>query len=254
VREAPSDDLADHLAHYWWVSWDLRGLPSFVTETLPHPTVHLVFEARRGRVVGVPSGAFRRRLTGQRHVFGVKFRPAAFSPWLGAPLSTITDQRMPLRALWADAPALVAEVSSATAVAAAIAAVVPALRRRAPPLDATTLELRDLVERMSTDASITRAEQAAALAGVTLRTLQRAFERRVGVSPKWVIRRYRLHEAAARLTQPEPPSLADLAAELGYFDQAHFAREFKAVVGAPPSRYTTPPPARGRASDILGRR
>jgi AraC-like DNA-binding protein len=216
--------------------------------------VHLVFETRRGRVVGVPLGAFRRRLVGHRRVFGVKFRPAVFFPWLGAPLSTITDQTLPLRTLWTDASAMVTSVSSAIAVTEAIAAIAPALGRRAPPLDATTIELRDLVERMAVDAGITRAEQAAALAGVTLRTLQRAFELRVGVSPKWVIRRYRLHEAAARLMQPDSPSLADLAASLGYFDQAHFAREFKAVVGEPPSRYLTPTARRGRRSGFLGRR
>jgi AraC-like DNA-binding protein len=50
-----------------------------------------------------------------------------------------------------------------------------------------------------------------------------------------VIKRYRLHEAAARLGGAV--DMAALALELGYFDQAHFIRDFKAVVGQPPGRY-----------------
>jgi AraC-like DNA-binding protein len=52
-----------------------------------------------------------------------------------------------------------------------------------------------------------------------------------------VVQRYRLHEAAERLAADEQLDLATLAVELGYFDQAHFARDFKAIVGSPPNRY-----------------
>jgi AraC-like DNA-binding protein len=59
----------------------------------------------------------------------------------------------------------------------------------------------------------------------------------VGVSPKWVIQRYRLHEAAAQLSRADAPELADLPLQLGYFDQSHFIRDFKAVVGCAPGKY-----------------
>ena len=77
---------------------------------------------------------------------------------------------------------------------------------------------------------------AAAISKLDARTLQRRFASRVGVSPKWVVQRYRLHEAAALLARGER-TLAAIAADLGYFDQAHFTRDFKAVVGAPPRAY-----------------
>jgi AraC-like DNA-binding protein len=59
----------------------------------------------------------------------------------------------------------------------------------------------------------------------------------VGVSPKWVMRRARLHEAALRADGGEPVDWAALAADLGYADQAHLTREFTATIGVPPSRY-----------------
>jgi AraC-like DNA-binding protein len=59
----------------------------------------------------------------------------------------------------------------------------------------------------------------------------------VGVSPKWIIRRYRLHEAADRLANGGAADLAELAAALGYYDQAHLTRDFTALVGKSPAEY-----------------
>ena len=69
------------------------------------------------------------------------------------------------------------------------------------------------------------------------RTLQRLFARYVGVSPKWVLRRYRLHEAAAALAREQDRPWAEVAAELGYFDQSHFIRDFTAAIGLTPVAY-----------------
>jgi AraC-like DNA-binding protein len=53
-----------------------------------------------------------------------------------------------------------------------------------------------------------------------------------------VIQRHRLLEAAERIGQAEPSAgYADLALELGYSDQAHFVRNFKAIVGVTPGAY-----------------
>jgi AraC-like DNA-binding protein len=66
----------------------------------------------------------------------------------------------------------------------------------------------------------------------------RLFAKYVGVSPKRVIQRYRLHEAAERFGQAERSAgYADLALELGHSDQAHFVRDFKAIVGVTPAVY-----------------
>lgn len=51
-----------------------------------------------------------------------------------------------------------------------------------------------------------------------------------------MLARYRLHDAAAAL-DAGADDLAALAASLGWFDQAHFSRDFRAVVGTTPSAY-----------------
>ena len=90
-----------------------------------------------------------------------------------------------------------------------------------------------------------RVEDLSVLAGVTARTLQRMFAEHAGVTPTWVIRRYRLLEAAeqARLHGDEV-SWSGLAADLGYSDQAHLVRDFRAHLGTTPAAYAARQAAR----------
>ncbi len=57
------------------------------------------------------------------------------------------------------------------------------------------------------------------------------------MSPKWVLQRYRLHEALERLAAEGRPDWSRLALDLGYFDHAHFIRDFRAVAGRSPMEY-----------------
>jgi transcriptional regulator GlxA family with amidase domain len=84
---------------------------------------------------------------------------------------------------------------------------------------------------------ITTVEELAERVGLSVRALQRAFHRHVGVSPKWVIRRARVQEAAERVALGQHVAWASLASELGYFDQAHLIRDFRAQLGETPAAY-----------------
>lgn len=237
-RFAPAPSLEPFIAHYWTVRWDLQARPPFVAETLPHPCVHLLFEEGSAQVAGVSTKLFRRQLQGHGRVFGIKFRPAAFYPVLRAPLSSLRDRVLPLAALVGQpGPALGRELQQQPDVRRCVALAEAFLHQWLPPMPAAVAALRDLVERLATDTAITRVEQAAALAGVDVRSLQRRFRTAVGVSPKWVIQRYRLHEATERLAQGSTKDLARLALELGYCDQPHFIRSFKAVTGRAPGQH-----------------
>ncbi|CAM5563259.1 hypothetical protein SVIOM74S_08695 [Streptomyces violarus] len=93
-----------------------------------------------------------------------------------------------------------------------------------------------LVEAISTGLAVLRVSQLAAFADMSARQLQRMFAEYVGIGPKWVIRRARIQEAAARAAA-EPQDWSALAAELGYADRAHFTRDFTASIGT--SRHRT---------------
>lgn len=239
MRRVPPDDLAFWVEHFWSVSWDLRGARPFDALTLPHPSVHLTFEAGAARVIGVHTGAFKRRLEGQGHVDGVKFRPGCFHPLLGRSVSTLRDSTVSARRV------LGAEIVNAARQlhqcdphdeSARLAILAGALRHRLPAADSTAARACDCVERIRAEPAIHTVDELAAATGMRRRSLQRLFTVYVGVPVKWVIRRYRLHEVAKAVRDAAPPDWAELALRLGYFDQAHLINDFRAVAGYAPAR------------------
>jgi AraC-like DNA-binding protein len=242
---SPAPELAGLVEHYWGVRWDLPGRATHTQHTLPHPSVHLVVERGRSEIVGVTTGRFTRVLQGRGRVFGVKFRPAGFRPFLGAPVSTLTDRTVAVADVFGqDGDALVEEVVSLDDEARMAAAAEAFIRARLPAPDPTVAVVNQIVELIMTDRTIIRVDDVVARTGVGKRRLQRLFAGYAGVSPKWVIQRYRLHEAVERLAEGGDVDLAFLARELGYFDQAHFGKDFKALVGRPPTAYARGAPDR----------
>lgn len=240
ARFHPPDALAPFVEHFWTTHWDLRGEPVYAQDVLPHPSVNLVLEPGCSEVVGVMTGKFTRQLEGLGRVFSAMFHPGGFSCFCDDDVSVLTDRRVPMEHLFdIDVRALEAEVfEHAADDAARLDAVAAVLLARDPALDDGARRAKEVVQRIVADPEILRVDDVAARVGLGVRTLQRLFARHVGVSPKWVIRRKRLHEAAERLADPEPPDLAALAADLGYADQAHFIRDFRNLVGVTPASYT----------------
>ena len=67
-------------------------------------------------------------------------------------------------------------------------------------------------------------------------------EQRIGLSPKWLLQRRRLHDAVEALKAGRG-TLAEVAADLGYADQAHFTHDFRTVTGMTPGEYLRDQPA-----------
>ena len=237
-RYLPAGRLAAFLDHFWIVEWDLGSQPPYVQRTLPYPCVHLVFDSARSGIWGVPTGAFDYELKGRGKVCGLRFRPGAFRAILGRPLQSITDQVLALSEVfpWDEAAAQRAVLDTPDDTAMMLAAG-RLLEPLLPAPDPQVERIAAILRMAETTPGLTQVEQLAQDAGMGVRSLQQLFGEYVGVSPKWTIRRFRLHEAADRLANGEEPDLAALAQALGYFDQAHFSADFRKLVGETPSRY-----------------
>lgn len=232
----PDEELAPFVEHYWTVEWDVAGVE--VREVLPHPSVHLAVERGESRIVGIPRGRFTARLEGVGRVLGVKFRPGGFRPFIGKPVSDLTGRTLPLTTLFdGEAEEIEAEALTHPGAAAAFEVIEAHLLRRRPRRDERAELAAEIVSRASTDRGITRVDHLVRASGLGARALQRLFAEYVGVSPKWVIQRYRLHEAAERIAASEVTDWATLALDLGYADQAHFIRDFRRWVGRSPGEY-----------------
>jgi len=253
ARIVPSGPLAAFVDYYWIVRWDLRGQPPYEQTILPHPNVNLVFEASGAGISGVDRALFVRRLSGLGKALGIRFRAGCFRPFWGAPISQLSDRVVPgVRVFGPRAEktrqAIMDDFASGGDDGVMIGHAEALLLSVLPERDPLAEQAAALVARITDDPVLRRVDQLAASSGMTPRTLQRLFADYVGVSPKWVMRRARLHEAAERADSGEPVDWAALASDLGYADQAHLTRDFTVTIGVPPARYAAAPlPGRGGA-------
>ncbi len=249
VRLPCSEVLAPWVENYWRLQWDLPTGSAFRSSTLPHPACTLSVErghTRDGvRAVGGPvvvTGVLTRRfdVTLERTgwVFGVKFRPGGFAAMTGTFARVLRD--IPVAA----PDAFHSHTVSALAVLGphlttdecrrSVDTVLSPYARQVEPEYRAVL---DIVSTMLEDRSLLRVAAVEERCGTGARRLQRLFERYVGATPKWVLARYRIHDALADLNAGYTGSLADLAARYGWFDQAHFSRQFADLVGVSPGAY-----------------
>ncbi len=237
ARRGPADDLAEWIAHYWMIRWDLRGCEPHLAESLPHPNVHVIFEASGAVVAGVQTHMFTRLIEGQSQVFGIKFKPGGFRPFLKSAVSTIADRTVPAKRILGNVDALARIVLSSCAEKQKVEAANDFFRARLPEHDPTVSLAGELVKRILEDRSINSVDDLVGVAGIGKRSLQRIFREYVGARPKWVIRRYRLHELIERSNRADGPEWSQLALDLGYFDQAHLINDFRAITGYSPTEY-----------------
>jgi AraC-like DNA-binding protein len=238
-RYHPSSDLDPYVEHYWLVEWDLRGMEPENAETLPHPSAHMTFERDAGgRIRGPARAKFSRILKEQGGVFAVKFRPAGFHPFVEIPVTRFSDKIFTTHEIFgAEGGELDRAILAESADQGRINIVESFLRARRPDPDENVIRLSEIVYAVAREREILKVEDIVERYGLNKRTLQRLFAKYVGVSPKWVIQRYRLHEAAEQLATGAPVNQAELALSLGYSDQAHFVRDFKSIVGVSPAAY-----------------
>lgn len=231
--EAP-EGLAGVVDRFWTGAWDLVGQAPHDVQVLADPTVHLVFEGGRSRLVGVCRGLWRRRLEGRGQIRAIALVPGALRSLGLSDATTWTDRVLGLAEVHPDLAALEPHVLAPDTDEEGLALVMRWLTARVEGQRRS--ELVDLLDDMRADPALHRVEAVAAHAGVSVRSLQRRFRQEVGATPKWVLQRYRLQEAAARIESGNE-SLASVAYALGYADQAHLTRVFRAAVGVAPSAF-----------------
>ena len=249
-RFAPSVRAAHRVENYWYVHWNL-GRAVFVNENIPFPSVNFTFEVdpqnptlRESVITGVWTTNYRRRLTGEGFVAGVKFRPGAFYGLSDTPVSSLTDKVVAARDVFS-APVGFPDFFPDFSVTPEEfeREQLPTIDNWAASLNQTMAhEQRQIirtVEAIEGGADYPKTSELASALEMTGRQLQRVFKKYVGVRPKWILSRARIRKAVHEMskTGASEKDLASLAMKLGYYDQAHFNRDFKLMTGSPPLDY-----------------
>ncbi len=235
-RLAASPPLDAFVDYHWYVGW--RTVQPHEQQVLAQPRVHVAAEHGRLLVHGISREPFVRTLSGVGHTLGAAFHPGGFRPALGRSVGSIAGQVVPAGdLLGTDDRPFARRILDAADVETMVRAMEEYVSGLDVAPDPVVAQVRELVDEAERDRSLTRAEDLAAHASTSLRSLQRLFTDYVGIGPKWVITRFRVLDAAAAAHAGGPVDWAALAHELGFADQSHLTRVFTQVVGTPPAAY-----------------
>ncbi|WP_448623806.1 helix-turn-helix domain-containing protein [Geodermatophilus sp. URMC 64] len=229
---------------FWIPVWSVPPGSAAPQKVLQYPVCLLVVSAEYARFYGVVSGLSTTTLTGDGWAVGVMCAPAAGFLLAGAAVAAYTDRFVDItdvlghrgrRLVDRVRTAMAADPRSPDAHRAAMAAYGDTLRPFLP-VDPEGELVNRVVAFVESNRDVVRVAQVCAEFDLSERALQRLAYRRLGLTPKWLIQRRRLQEAAERL-RDRSTSLGEVAALLGYADQPHFTRDFARVTSMTPGEF-----------------
>jgi AraC-like DNA-binding protein len=234
----PSARLRRYVECYWSQSQDGPG--DYVV--LPDGCVDILLSRCGGEpigltTVGLMTTAMQGKAAPAQSFFGVRFRPGMASAFIpGAEL--LTDEIRPLDDLAGSAARRMFERLAELQSLKEMGELMDQLLR---PLNPPDVGERVLEQLGSAEVSLGRSlDGAIAQSGLSVRHFRRLCLERAGVSPKYLSRILRFRKAARKITAlngAAQPSWADFAVACGYYDQAHFIREFQEFAGCTPGRF-----------------
>ena len=262
-RGIPAEPLRRYVA--WYAGYRQRGVPPARHRGLPSPYLTLIFTLDEPLTIeahpdpGQPPGEFGTLLGGLhsapaliRHAgaqsgIQLALRPSGARALLGLPAGELASLDVPAEAVlggvcaelrdrlragcgWPERFAVLDEILLRRLLAAGDGT-------GAGPVPPEVLwAWRQLLQAGGT----VRVADLAAGTGWSGRHLASRFRAEIGLTPKAAARVVRFDRARRHLARHHGDAgyqLADLAADTGYFDQAHLAREFRALAGLPPSQW-----------------
>lgn len=245
----PLDGLIDDLYY-------LEGSPPYARLTLPPaPSALLVvnlgapFRLRAGTDAGTAEYADGCVVTLRTRALefgyppatrsvGVHVKPWGLAPFLPMPAAELRDRPVTVEQVWGRSAvaALRDRLATADEPHQMLTLLEDELTRRLREAPGLGLIRRTSGVLAATGGSVAIGDLSAA-AGVSGTHLAQRFTELVGVTPKRLARTYRFAATVFAIDPTGPVDWAGLAGDAGYFDQAHFGREFRAFTGLTPTRY-----------------
>ena len=239
TRHAPSEALRPFVKHYWIVSWidcDLNRIPNMscltpVSIWLWNGTIRFSSDHRDMK--------FSYLVSGKGRVFGVKFKPGGFYPFLRVPVSSLYGQPMNVFNILD----VTAESLEDRLLGAGDDADKPATSTNSIRVHTFLLKMLKREWLMILCNRLNRTERCCEwmiclLIGICIPESFNGCSISMWASdPKTVIKLYRLQNAAESMDRGLHCDLVKLSQDLGYHDQSHFIRDFKSIIGSTPEEY-----------------
>jgi len=190
-------------------------------------------------LVGQMRGHLLIRPTGVVRVLGIRFWPGGAYPFVSAPQSELASQVLPLDSIWGrKGRELHLQIGDSVDLADSVKHVERLLLcflSEFKHLDEGLLKTTAFILQSGGCASV---EILAGHLGISLRKLDRMFNAKVGLTPKALCRVIRFQQVFKLLERGQRRrDWAQIAIECGYYDQAHFIKEFSTFAGQAPTSY-----------------
>jgi hypothetical protein len=228
--------IGEVVDHFWTVSWNLPDGERIDQRILTDPAITLTVESGRVPaelvVTGVHRRAWTREIAGWGTGFAIRLRPAGFAVVSDLGPHLVADRTV------AVTPALDERLYGLLRAVADVAGTPSRIARARKIISAMYAE-RPLSDRQrlanETVDAIQRGDPVPP--GRSARTVQRALRETIGRGPAWVRRWVRLQEAARQFAVEGEAGASEIAARLGFADQAHLVNEFRVATGLTPGGY-----------------
>ena len=188
-------------------------------------------------ITGSHTASYVSNIPADEPVMALHFRPGGAFPFLGIPLGDLEDAYVGIDEVWgSDGRDLHERLIETSSTAGRLEILEQFLLSRPSLTTERHPGVAAAIAAIENDPSVRMADIRHHVSMATKRLIA-LFRAEVGLSPKAYARVRRL-QAALRLLDAGALGGADVAAEVGYFDQAHFVRDFESFTGMTPTRYS----------------
>ncbi len=246
------------LARYVRVLWYARDhdLVPRRERILPSGCLQVILNLARNFLLDCPTGSRDRRMppaliVGARSVYeivdasdmadliGIVFAPGGFVSFAGDAVHHFSNQSVPLADVWgSSSDCLRDHLLQLTGPKARLDCLERFLADRLPAQPSMNRMVEFAVDRFRSRPHIATVRDVARSTGWSERRFSQVFREQVGLSPKTWCRIQRFQRAVRQLHAGVDVRWAELALDCGYYDQSHFANEFRAFSGIDATTYS----------------
>lgn len=250
----PCEDLAQQVKLYWSIESIENDTPHEKERIFPDGCIELIFNySDRWRkydtdtefhiqepcfIHGQLKTYFELQATGNIGVFSARMHPAGLQPFVDFDVDTFTGSTLTIAQVWGkDGESLEKDILACDSNEIRIEVLEKFLlgKRQALKIDNTPVEY--CVDALINSVGNSTIEQLSASLDIGQRQLERRFTAAVGISPKLFSRITRFQNILQLIENKEFKNFTTVAYEGGFYDQAHFIKDFKDFTGLNPKQY-----------------
>lgn len=249
----PSPDLEPFIRCYWSLDLPSEEFPEKQTivpdgcmEMIFHYGDHYFQYVAKNKKIAQPKCFLFGQIThtleiepsGITGIFSVRFQPNGFLPFTTIPLERMHNRAVPLEEIFGkEVQNLEKKILESHNTNSRIQTIEKFLLEKLQTPDLSYRIAKECVEILMQSRGQLRVDELSNQLSINRRNLERKFVSAIGLSPKQLSKMIRLQSALKMMDSPEFTNLTNLAYQNGYFDQAHFIKDFKEFTGLSPGQF-----------------